>query len=114
MSAKYEGNACTRRELLIGGMKTFVVSSALRALPAMALEDEAPLRAINIVNFIRAEEPREKMDLMLPLRKQMEIIKAHKFPATWLLQYDALVEGPFVAFLKAEMPPEHETGIWFE
>lgn len=54
------------------------------------------------------------MDLMLPVREQMRFIKAHSLPATWLLQYDALVEGPYVAFLKAEMLPSHETGLWFE
>jgi hypothetical protein len=66
------------------------------------------------MNFIRAEEPREVTDLIQPVRQQMALIKTHKFPATWLLQYDALVEGPFVEFLKAEMPLDHETGIWFE
>jgi hypothetical protein len=72
------------------------------------------MRTVNIVNFLRAEEPREKVDLMQPVREQMTLIKAHGFPATWLLQYDALTEGPFVAFLKAEMPADHEVGIWFE
>jgi hypothetical protein len=66
------------------------------------------------MNFIRAEEPRESMDLIKPVREQMALIKAHQFPATWLLQYDAMVEGPFVGFLKAEMTPDHEAGIWFE
>jgi hypothetical protein len=80
----------------------------------MAFGTSDSLRVINIMNFIRAEEPRESTDLILPVREQMALIKAHKFPATWLLQYDALVEGPFVEFLKAEMPPDHETGIWFE
>src|ERR1700759_1194304 len=102
MPIRLGGSGCTRRELLMGSLKTFVVSSALRSLPAGALDKEAPLRSVNVINFIRAEEPREKMDLMLPVRKQMEIIKAHSLPATWLLQYDALVEGPFVEFLKAE------------
>lgn len=114
MPAQPGENGCTRRELLIGGLKTVVISSALRGMPADALETAAPLRAVNIMNFIRAEEPREKMDLMLPLRGQMATIKAHRFPATWLLQYDALVEGSFVEFLKAEMPTDHETGIWLE
>ena len=114
MPAKSRGTGCTRRELLMGGLKTLMVSSALRGLGANALGHEAPLRSVNVINFIRAEEPREMMDLMLPLRKQMEIIKAHHLPATWLLQYDALVEGTFVEFLKAEMPPDHESGIWFE
>lgn len=54
------------------------------------------------------------MDLFRPVQEQMRLIKEHKLPATWLLQYDALVEGPFVEFLKSEMPANHEVGIWFE
>jgi hypothetical protein len=73
-----------------------------------------PVRCINIVNFLRGVEPREPVDLLLPLQKQMEVILEHRLPATWLLQFDALVSGPFVEFLKAHMPPEHEVGIWFE
>ncbi|MFM7186741.1 MAG: hypothetical protein ACKO14_02880 [Armatimonadota bacterium] len=72
------------------------------------------MRCINIVNFIRAIEPRFTTDLLLPVQKQMEIIKASGLPATWLLQYDALVSGPFVAYLKQNMPETHEVGLWFE
>ena len=107
-------NFFTRRQVLVGGLKTILVSSALPAISAKAFKMSASWRAINIMNFIRAEEPRENIDLMKPVREQMALIKSHKFPATWLLQYDALVEGPYVEFLKAEMPPDHETGIWFE
>src|SRR6185312_29874 len=38
----------------------------------------------------------------------------HDVPTTWLLQFDALVSGPFVEFLKTHMPTSHEVGIWFE
>jgi hypothetical protein len=99
---------------MVGALKTAVAASMLPSFTSGASPQSASRRAINIVNFIRAEEPREKTDLMEPVREQMALIKAHRFPATWLLQYDALVEGPFVPFLKAEMPPDHETGIWFE
>ncbi|WP_148092693.1 hypothetical protein [Acidipila sp. EB88] len=54
------------------------------------------------------------MDLFLPVRKQMELIKAHGFPATWLLQFDAVVEGPFLAYLQQEIPASHEIGLWLE
>ncbi len=104
----------TRREALAAVLKTVVTSCVLPSLPAESSGTDSSLRAINIMNFIRAEEPREKIDLIQPVREQMALIKAHKFPATWLLQYDALVEGPFVEFLKSEMPPDHEAGIWFE
>ncbi|MBX3117604.1 MAG: hypothetical protein KF784_00945 [Fimbriimonadaceae bacterium] len=71
-------------------------------------------RCINVINFIREIEPRFKMDMMLPIQKQMEIILKHRLPATWLLQFDALVSGPFVPFLKAQMAKDHEVGFWFE
>ncbi len=72
------------------------------------------MRCINIVNFIRGVEPRFQTDLLLPVQKQMELILAHKLPATWLLQFDALVSGPFVQYLKEHMTPNHEVGFWFE
>ncbi len=71
---------------------------------------------VNIVNFIRALEPRyhEQRDLFEPVREQMALAKEFNLPTTWLLQYDALTTGPFVDFLKNEMPESHEIGIWFE
>jgi hypothetical protein len=104
----------TRRHTLTSALKTMLVATAMPLLPVDADPAVPSHRSVNIMNFIRAEEPREQMDLMEPVREQMALIKAHQFPATWLLQYDALVEGPFVEFLKAEMPADHEVGIWFE
>lgn len=72
------------------------------------------MRCVNVVNFIREIEPRFSMDMMLPVRSQMALIREHRLPATWLLQFDALVSGPFVPFLKAQMAPDHEVGFWFE
>lgn len=72
------------------------------------------VRCINVVNFLRGVEPRGPMDLFLPLRKQMEISLELRLPTTWLLQYDALVSGPFVEYLKANKAKDHEVGIWFE
>lgn len=106
----------TRRDVVGGALKMMFVASAMpiEGTRAAASGGRGSYRAINIMNFIRAEEPRERIDLMEPVRRQMALIKAHKFPATWLLQYDALVEGPFVEFLKSEMPADHEVGVWFE
>jgi hypothetical protein len=73
-----------------------------------------PIRCINVVNFIRAIEPRFETDLLLPVQKQMELTKQYKLPATWLLQFDALVSGPFVKYLKDNMPKGDEVGLWFE
>ena len=72
------------------------------------------LRCINVVNFIREIEPRFPMDMMLPIREQMKILLEHDLPTTWLLQFDALVSGPFSEFLRRNMAENHEVGFWFE
>lgn len=95
-------------------MKTAFAASVLPSMRGESVASHAAQRCINIMNFIRAEEPREFCDLVQPVKEQMGLIRKYDLPATWLLQYDALVEGPFVEFLKGEMPASHEVGIWFE
>ena len=104
----------TRREFGTLSAKSLLFASVAHFPAASAAGQRAPIRSINIMNFIRAEEPREPVDLMAPVAGQMALIKQYRFPATWLLQYDAMVEGPYAAFLKSQMPADHETGIWFE
>ena len=71
----------TRREIVAGALKTMLVASALPAAltSADAGKSTGAMRVINIMNFIRAEEPRESMDLIEPVRGQMALIKAHSF-----------------------------------
>jgi len=102
---KYAGQAC----LALG------LPAIESAFLATNMQDHSKsVRCINIVNFIRGVEPRFETNLLEPVQKQMELILAHDLPATWLLQFDALVSGPFVAFLKEHMAKDHEVGIWFE
>lgn len=69
---------------------------------------------INIINFIRAVEPRDpELDLVEPIVNQIELVRRHGLAATWLLQYDALIEERFVAPLK-ELDDFQEIGAWFE
>ncbi|RYG30039.1 hypothetical protein EON81_25635, partial [bacterium] len=108
----------TRRELLKSSGQAYL-ATGLAPLASALVESGATTasdttRCINVVNFIRGVEPRFKTDLLLPVQKQMEILREHRLPATWLLQFDALVAGPFVEYLKAHKPEEHEVGFWFE
>jgi len=66
------------------------------------------------ISIIRALEPRFTTNLLLPVQNQIEIIKLDCLPATWLIQFDAIVARPFVPFLKQHMPSNHEVGLWFE
>ena len=104
----------TRRDLMTGAGKAAMAASLTSYIRVEGLQPCTVMRSINIMNFLRSEEPRESIDLFEPLKEQMALIRKFDFPATWLLQYDALAEGPFVEFLKKEMPANHEVGIWFE
>ncbi len=104
-----------RRDLLKCSLQAAV--AGMLPLPNSFLNlttDQNAMRCINVVNFIRGIEPRFETDLLLPVQKQMEILLDYKLPTTWLLQYDALVLGPFVQFLKDHMAENHEVGFWFE
>ena len=68
---------------------------------------------VNIVNFIRAVEPRVAIDLLEPVEHQVELVRHHRFPATWLLQYDALIDDRFTRLLPRNDPTQ-DIGIWFE
>lgn len=102
----------TRRDIL-GYAGTLALTHNLD-LSGLSGEAEGPMRSVNVINFLRGVEPRGPMDLFLPLQKQMEISNRLGLPTTWLLQFDALVSGPFVDYLKAQMKSNHEVGIWFE
>ena len=69
---------------------------------------------INIVNFIRGCEPREPMDLVLPVQKQIELMKQHNLRGTFLLQYDAMLDPVYVDLMKSLDPAQFEFGVWFE
>jgi hypothetical protein len=108
----------TRREVLRLGAQASLalgIGPLIRETRASGGTVHSPaMRCINVVNFLRGSEPRSAVDLLLPAQEQMKLIVARRLPATWLLQFDALVAGPFVSFLRAKMPADHEVGFWFE
>jgi hypothetical protein len=68
---------------------------------------------VNVINFIRAVEPRDPaLDLVEPVRNQLRLLASHGLPGTFLLQYDALKAPRFVALLKNA--PGCEIGAWLE
>lgn len=69
----------------------------------------------NIINFVRAVEPREKDNSYLPetLKKELELCNRYNFPSTVLLQYDALILSEYRNIIK-ENAKNAEIGLWFE
>jgi hypothetical protein len=67
----------------------------------------------NIINFIRGVEPRYEIDLVGTVERQIDLIQGHGLPATWLLQYDALIDPRFRAAME-KLDDRQEIGMWFE
>lgn len=70
---------------------------------------------VNIVNFIRAAEPRNRsMDLVEPVRQQIALMKKYHLPGTFLVQYDAMLREDIMELLLPLDPEQFELGIWLE
>lgn len=77
---------------------------------------DAP-RIINIVNFIRQTDYRVKnADSLLfeTVQEQIKLLDKYSFPATFLLQYDALINPKYQELLKKGLKPDSEIGAWWE
>lgn len=77
---------------------------------------QAP-RIINIINFIRQTDYRiENSDSLLyqTVKEQLNLINRYNLPATFLLQYDALIKPEYQQLLKSQLNQQSEIGGWFE
>jgi len=68
---------------------------------------------LNIINFVRQNEPREARDIDLPgtTRRQIGEMRRNNLPGTFLLQYDALIDPEFEKMFTG---CEFELGLWLE
>lgn len=74
-------------------------------------------RIINIINFIRQTDYRvENSDSLLfdATQKQIGLLKKYDFPATFLFQYDALINPKYQELMKTELSDKCEIGAWWE
>lgn len=70
-------------------------------------------RIVNPIFFVRGVEPRETVDLFEPVVNAIKLLKEHNLPATFLLQYDALIDKRFVDLVK-DLGLDYDIGLWFE
>ena len=74
-------------------------------------------RIINIVNFIRQTDYRvEDSDRKLyeTVCRQVELVNRYNLPATFLLEYDALINPLYQKLLKTKLRNGAEIGAWWE
>lgn len=72
------------------------------------------LKVLNIVNFIRGCEPRLEIDLVTPVRKQLELLNKTGLKSTFLFQYDALKRQDISELFVGADKDKIEIGGWFE
>lgn len=75
-------------------------------------------RVVNIFNFIRAIEPRipsiTTEVLLDTTSRQIDLVNRHNLPATFALQYDALVDQRYQELLRGNLAPRCEIAAWWE
>jgi hypothetical protein len=74
-------------------------------------------RIVNIYNFIRNSDFRlaGSEDILFDCtRRQIALLKSFDLPATWALQYDALINPRYQKLLKEQLGKKDEIGAWWE
>jgi len=75
-------------------------------------------RIVNIINFIRLLEPRDRRItedvLYQTVVRQIELMKEYNLGGTFLLQYDALIDPRYQQLLKNLPCDSFEIGAWWE
>lgn len=101
----------------IGILLIFSLNSCLLSTKKdKSSKTQAP-RIINIINFIRQTDYRiENSDSLLyqAVKEQLKLINRYNLPATFLLQYDALIKPEYQQLLKSQLNQQSEIGGWFE
>ena len=75
------------------------------------------MKAANIMNFARSFEPRNlnvEKKLLATTREQLDLVNEFGVDATFLLQYDVIVNDEFVGMIKERAGENIELGLWYE
>ena len=98
------------------GLVCFIVFCCAGCRSAGEKPVESP-RIINIINFIRQTDYRvENADSLLyeTVCEQVKLVNKYDLPATFLLQYDALINPLYQDLLKSKLNDHSEIGAWWE
>ena len=75
------------------------------------------MKVVNIMNFARSYEPRNLEAERLLLKTtldQLDLVNEYNLDATFLLQYDVIVNEEFVSNIKSRAGENIELGFWYE
>ena len=84
--------------------------------PAQSADASEP-RIVNIYNFVRYSDyrvPHSEDVLYEATRQEIQLIKQAELPATWALQYDALINPRYQKLFKEQLGTNDEIAAWWE
>ncbi len=96
---------------------TILVLLSFCFFPAIAAVDAAEPRVVNIYNFVRNSDyrvPDSEDVLYETTAQQIQLLKQAGLPATWALQYDALMNPRYQNLFKEQLFSKDEIGAWWE
>ena len=74
-------------------------------------------RIVNLYNFVRNSDyrlPNSEEVLYQATRHQIDLIEPTRLPATWALQYDALMNPRYQKLFKEQLGKQDEIAAWWE
>lgn len=102
----------------------FLILTGILSLPSTGFaqsfttDNEESPKIVNIINFIRLLEPRDRRItedvLYQTVVKQIELMKRYNLSGTFLLQYDALIDPRYQQLLSRLPRESFEIGAWWE
>lgn len=103
------------------GLKLAIITAILIIGIPSIIQAQTPSqpRIVNIINFIRLLEPRDPVNfsedkLFQTVEKQIADLNEKGLPATFLLQYDALITPRYQELLRTKLNDKSEVGGWWE
>src|SRR5581483_10630132 len=104
-----------RKTVVAMAAAVFVLGARIAA--AQDADRLAQPKIVNIYNFIRNSDFRleHSEDILFDCtRRQIELLKSSGLPATWALQYDALINPRYQQLLTEQLRTIDEIGAWWE
>lgn len=93
----------------------FLLLTVLSTISVPSAKADGP-RIVNYLNFVRKNDYRKadsEVLLFEATAREVLLAKKYEVPATFLLQYDALISEPYVRLMKG-LPGNCEVGAWLE
>jgi hypothetical protein len=103
--------------LFVGGRDLFLILCCVVLADILQPANANEPRIVNLYNFVRNSDyrvPNSEEVLNETTRQQIALIHHFNLPATWALQYDALINPRYQKLFKQQLTSHDEIAAWWE